>query len=71
MMHYEYHPIEWDRLRQMPDSRYTQAAALIDDARCLLADIAEGMSSDPLEAARVSLNCALAHLHVLARGSDG
>lgn len=69
-MDYEYHPIEWGLLRGI-DTQYAQAAALIDDARCLLADIAEGMSSDPLEAARVSLNCALAHLHVLARGSDG
>jgi len=49
----------------MNDSRLRQAASLIDDARCLLADVADGIRSDPLEAAHLSLNLALRHLEIL------
>lgn len=50
----------------MTDSRLKQAEILIDDARTLLADMAEeGFGGDQLEAARCSLNVSLRHLQIL------
>jgi hypothetical protein len=47
------------------DTRIRQAKAAIDDARTILAEIADEIDSDPLEAARVSLNVSLCHLNIL------
>ncbi len=50
----------------MTDSRTRQVAALIDDARTLLADMAdEGVQSDQLLAARCSLNVSLRYVALL------
>lgn len=54
----------------MSDSRLSQVTALIDDARTLLADMAEeGLPADvennQLASARFSLNVSLQHIHIL------
>ena len=50
------------------DSRIPQVAALIDDARTVLADMSdEGVVSDQLLAARCSLNVALKYVQMLAQ----
>lgn len=47
------------------DSRITRARSLISAAELLLAAVGDEIVSDPLEAARVSLNVSLCHLKVL------
>jgi hypothetical protein len=49
----------------MNDTRIRQARALIDDARTILAELADEVTDNNLEAARFSLNVSLRHLSIL------
>jgi hypothetical protein len=49
----------------LDDSRIRRARALIDDAQAILAELADELTDNNLEAARFSLNLSLRHLSIL------
>lgn len=56
----------------MPDTRTRQVAACLDEARTLLADLAEdGLKSNNLDAARCSINVTLKYVDILEAELSG
>jgi len=49
----------------MDDSRIRRAKAEIDDARTTLAELADELTDNNLEAARFALNVSIQHLNIM------